>query len=110
MTDRKLDVYHGFASENDRMVKLELNRNTRNRLLSKYKVKISDVGDIVESDDYDIIIEKLSTDSNESFYYVVKNESSCGGKHLMLLADNKNLLAFGGNVEGNTLHIFGGGE
>lgn len=110
MTNRKLYVYHGFASENDRMVKLELNRDTRNKLLSKYKVRISDVGDIVESDNYDIIIEKLSVGDNESFYYVVKNDSSCGGKHLMLLVDNKNLLAFGGKVKRNTLHIFGGGN
>ena len=110
MTDRKLDVYHGFVLEDNRMVKLELNRNTRNKLLSKYKVKISDVGDIVESDNYDIVIEKLSVGDNESFYYVVKNDSPCGGKHLMLLVDDKNLLAFGGNVKRNTLHIFGGGN
>ena len=102
MTSRKLDVYHGFVSEDDRMVKLELNRDTRNKLLSKYKFEIINSTWQGDEDKYDIIIEEL--------YSVVKNNSSCGGKHLMLLADGVNLLAFGGNVEGNTLHIFGGGE
>lgn len=110
MTSRKLDVYHGFVSEDDRMVKLELNRDTRNKLLSKYKFEIITSTWQGDEDKYDIIIEELWKTKHGKLYSVVKNNSSCGGKHLMLLADGVNLLAFGGNVEGNTLHIFGGGE
>lgn len=110
MVNRNLEVYHGFAREDDRMIKLELNRNTRLNLLSKYRVKIITTTWEGDMDKYDIIIkESIKTELGKK-YIVVKNNSSCGGKHLMLLCDGINLLSFGGNSEGNILHIYGGGE
>lgn len=110
MVNRNIEVYHGFAKEDDRMIKLELNRNTRNKLLSKYNFEVITLAFKGNLDKYDIVLGELPSVDSSKKYYVVKNNSSCGGKHLMLLADSVNLLSFGGNVEGNTLHIFGGGE
>ena len=112
--NKSIEVYHNFYFDNDnkeeKMVKFELNKNTRNRLLEEYKFKLVDYGWHGNESDYDIIISKSEYKSDVRNFHVIKNDSSCGGKHLMLLCDPEKLLLFGGESKGSILTIYGGRE
>lgn len=114
MAIKDFEVYHNFSYDDDnleeRTIKIESNKNTRDELLKKYRFKIVEPSWKGNESDYDIIVGKLPDWSGVNKYYVLKNESSCGGKHLMLLCDPKNLLSFGGESKGNILTIYGGRE
>lgn len=108
MSNKNIEVYHGYALEKDNMIKRELNKDTRCKLLKKYRVLFVDKNWDGDKEDFDIILEKRIGNENGKLYDVIKNNSSCGGKHLLLLCDAKNLLAFGGDSQGNKLYIYGG--
>lgn len=108
MKENKHMVYNGYKHEEDALMKNMFNRNTRMQLLREYKVEIITSTWQGNPDRFDILLEELLDGDNSKRYFVVKNNSSCGGKHLLLLCDGIYLLSNGGKSEGNILTIYGG--